>query len=487
MKRVLVLLAVASLAACSAPAPEPQKPAAPAQLPITSKSPEAIDHFKKGRDLFDNSRFPEAAQEFDQALKLDPDFVMADVYKATSTPGTEGLKELERVSAKAAQLSKPEQLVVAATLAGRQNDFAKAEELWKEAAEAVPGDWRVQMGRGLQLFTAEKYADAIDALNKATALNPKAGPAYNMIGYSHLFANESGPAVEAFQKYVSLSPNEPNPQDSLGEALMADGKFADAEAAFRKAIALSPAFAISWDGVAYTKFYTGDWAGGKQAVAKEREIGPRPIDRIAADRLGAFALLAEGKTADGLKQFDAIVKSSDASANDIAFMPLNRALVMVETGKYRDALAETEKAIAAADGGKLPPETPSVIRRGALAIAAAAKGRTGDAAGAEKSVAALQQASAAAPSDPNLASSVHFAMGMQAVAQKDLKTARTHFDMCSNQDTYCQWQAFEVSQKAGDKDGAAAALARLTKIYRRDPTYLYARSMAARTAPKATN
>ena len=309
MKRLLLLAAIASMFACASPAPEPQKPAAPTEVPITSKSPEAIEHFKKGRDLLENSRLAEAAQELDQALKLDPDFVMAMVYKANTTFRPEGTTLLEQASAKAGSLSKPEQLVVAATLASRQNDSGKAEELWKEAAAAVPTDWRLQMSLGSQLFFAEKYGEALDALNKAVAINPNAGAAYNMIGYSHLLRNESGPAVEALTKYASLAPNEPNPQDSLGEALMADGKFADAEAAFRKAIAMSPAFAISWDGVAYTKFYAGNWAAGQEAVVQQRAAATRPVDRTAADRLGAIATLAEGKTAEGLKRLEAIDKS----------------------------------------------------------------------------------------------------------------------------------------------------------------------------------
>jgi tetratricopeptide (TPR) repeat protein len=423
----------------------------------------------------------------DQALKLDPDFVLAMVYKANATPGPEGSTLLEQANTKAASVSKPEQLVAAATLAGRRNEFAKAEQLWKQAADAAPGDWRVQMALGAQLFGAEKYGDAIETLNKATAINPNAGAAYNMIGYSHLFLNESAPAVEALKKYASLAPNEPNTQDSLGAALMADGKFADAEAAFKKAIELSPAFVISWDGLAYSKFYRADWKGGNEAVAKEHETGPRPVDRIFADRLGAFAALAEGKTADGLKRIEAISKSSDATPVEIAVTSVDRATALVESGRYPDAVTEAGTALAAANGGTLPAGPSSVLRRTALVVTAAAQGRKGDAAGAQKTVEALQQASAAATDDPALKSAVHFAQGMLAVAQKDLKAASGHFDMCSNQDTYCQWQAFEVSHKAGDAAGADAAKDRLTKIYRRDPVYLYARSMVAPAAPKASN
>ena len=64
MKRLFIALAAFSFFACTAAAPAPEPPKAPAEVPITSKSTEAIDHFKKGRDLADNSRLAEAAQNF---------------------------------------------------------------------------------------------------------------------------------------------------------------------------------------------------------------------------------------------------------------------------------------------------------------------------------------------------------------------------------------------------------------------------------------
>ena len=487
MKRLFVALAVLSLFACTAAAPAPESPKAPAEVPITSKSTEAIDHFKKGRDLADNSRLAEAAQEFEQALKLDPDFALAMAYHGSVTPGADGTKELEAAEAKAASLPKPEQLLIGAMLATRHGEFGKADDLWKQVADAVPTDWRVQNGRGAQLYGAERYADAIDALNKAVSINPNAGPAYNMIGYAHLVQGEAAPAIDALKKYASLLPDEPNPQDSLGEALMADGKFADAEAAFRKALSLSPKFSVAWEGVAYSKFFAHDWAAGRDALAKGREAAIRPADRISVDRLGAFASLAEGKTADGLKQLDAIDKSPDAAAIDKASTPASRALVLVEMGRHRDAVSEAAQSIAAADSGQLRPGGAAFLRPFALAVTASAQGRMGDAASAQKTLEALQTASAAEPDDPNLKSAVQFAQGMLAVAQKDMKAARAHFDMCSNQDTYCHWQSFEVSRKAGDSAGANASFSRLTKIYRRIPLYLYARAAASRMQPKQTN
>ena len=68
---------------------------------------------------------------------------------------------------------------------------------------------------------------------------------------------------------------------------------------------------------------------------------------------------------------------------------------------------------------------------------------------------------------------------MLSVAQKDLKGARAHFEMCLDSDFACQWQAMEVTRQAGDKAAADAFRARFTKQYVRDPVYVYARARAS--------
>ena len=201
----------------------------------------------------------------------------------------------------------------------------------------------------------------------------------------------------------------------------------------------------------------------------------------------AVASLAEGKSADGLKQINAIQTSPDATIIDMAFVPAWRAMLAVESSKKSDAIADAERALASGTSGKLPPFASANLRRAALAIRAAAEGLSADAAGAEKTVAALQKEASARPDDPNLQSAVHFAQGMLAVAQKDLKAARAHFDQCAATDTYCHWQSFNASRKAADRAGADASRVRLARMYLRDPLYLYARSSVDKATPKQSN
>jgi tetratricopeptide (TPR) repeat protein len=495
MTRLLASFAVFALVACST-AHAPAHVAAPREIPITSKSPEAIEYFKKARDLADNIRYPEATAEYNRALAVDPDFVLALAQRGTITPGPRGLNDLEQANAKAAAarsktppLSKAEALFVEASLASRRGELAKSEALFKQLTEAAPGDWRAFMAYAQTLQAENKFSENIDALNKAIALNPNVGPLYNQLGYAHLVQGETGPAVDALKRYASMSPTEPNPHDSLAEALMAAGDLVQAEAEFKRAFELSPKFDIALQGVAYTKFYRGDWAGGKEALAEGRKAASRPADRAQADILGAYALAAEGKAADGVKQINTLMTSPDASVVDMAFVPVYRAMTALEASRTKDVFTEADKAFTSGSSGKLPPGESANLRRWALTIRAAAEGLTHDVAGAEKTAAALQQEASARTDDPAAQSSVHFAQGMLAVAKKDMKDARSHFDQCVTADAYCHWQSFVASRKAGDKAGADASRARLTKMYLRDPIYLYARSSVDRQmpTPKQTN
>ena len=109
----------------------------------------------------------------------------------------------------------------------------------------------------------------------------------------------------------------------------------------------------------------------------------------------------------------------------------------------------------------------------------------GSAPAAGKTVAVIEKESAARPDDPQFQSLVHLARGLSAALQKDGNAAKTNFDQCSNQDTYCHWQAFVVTRKImanGALDGVfgginMSAAGRINRVYIRDPVYLYIRSM----------
>lgn len=480
MKHVLLVTAAAVLTACSsqpAPTPTAQQPAAAAvTITATSKSPEAIAHFRKGEVLFDNLRTTEASDEFDQALKLDPDFTLARAFHGLATPGPDGLKELETAVAAAGSLPEPERVLIEASAANRRGDQAKASAAFARLSELTPGDWRAHYSLGQQLLLDEKYAESVAALKKATALNPNAGGAQNMLGYAALRQGDAEGAIAAFQEYARILPQEPNPQDSLGEALLAAGRFKESEAAFQKALSLSPQFWTAHEGIAYARLYAGDWAGGREALAKAKSTATRRTDKISVDdELGAVAVAAhDAKAALGI--LDAIEKTEGAQPADVAFVPLRRALVLNDAGRSREALAAAAVALKTADGGQMSTGLSRSLRRQALRLRIAAEAQLRDAAAATKTSAALDEASAAAADDAVARTAMHYGRGMLALAKGDAKDAGAHFAQCSREDIPCKWQGVVTAEKAGDKAGAATARAQLLKTYVRDPVALIVRS-----------
>jgi Flp pilus assembly protein TadD len=480
MKHVLLVTAAAVLTACSsqpAAAPAAQQPAATdVTITATSKSPEAVAHFKKGEEFFDNLRTTEASDEFDQALKLDSGFVLAHAYHGLATPGPDGLKELEAAVGAAGSLPEPERTLIEGMAASRGGELTKATASYTRLTEVAPKDWHGHYSLGQQLLNDQKYAESVTALKKATALNPNAGGAQNMLGYAALRQGDAEGAIAAFQEYVRILPQEPNPQDSLGEALLAAGRFKESEAAFQKALDLSPQFWTGHEGIAYARLYAGDWAGGRAALEKAKAAATRPTDKISVDDELAAVAVAQHDSKTALGILDAIEKTDGGQPADVAFVPLRRALVLNDAGRSREALAPVAVVLKTADSGQLSPGLSRSLRRQALRARIAAETQMRDVAAATKSSAALDEAGATDADDPVAQTAMHYGRGMLAVAKADAPGARAHFDQCSREDAVCKWQGVVTAGKAGDAAGAAAAREQLLKNYQRDPVALIVRS-----------
>ena len=487
MKRLAVLAAsLLAITACSSQPKETAAAQAPARdaaaITVTSKSPEAVEHLKKGQELFDNLRTTEAATEFDRAIKLDGEFALAHAYHGLSTPGPDGLKEIEAAAAAAGSLPEPERVLIESAAAVRRGEQAKATAALVRLTELAPGDWRAHYLLGQQLLTNQKYSEAVSALKKATSLNANAGGAQNMLGYAALRQGDANGAIAAFEQYVRIMPQEPNPQDSLGEALLGAGRFKESEAAFQKALELSPDFWTAHEGIAYARLYAGDWTGGREALNKAKTTATQRTDKISVDDELAAVAIAQHDTKAALRILDGIEKTAGAEPSEIAFVPLRRAFVMNDAGRPREALAPIGVVLKTADGGQVGTGLARSLRRQALVARIGSETQLKDVEAATKTSAELDAAASADAGDPVTQSAMHYGRGMVALVKGDIPAARGHFDQCSAEDARCKWQGVVTAEKAGDKVGADAARAQQLKIYARDPLALVVR---ARLSPQA--
>jgi tetratricopeptide (TPR) repeat protein len=478
MRALPIVVASLAIVACSESKSQQQDPASgttAATITMTSKSPEAVAHLKKGEALVVNFRNNEALAEFDQALKLDPEFALARAYHGQATPGPEGLKELESAANAASALPEGERTLIQGMLATRQGEAAKARDAYTKLTTLAPADWRGHYLLGSQDVGDENYAAAVSGLRKAVDLDPAAGGANNMLGYAALRQGDTEGAIKAFTDYARALPQEPNAQDSLGEALLAAGRFAEAEAAFRKAIELSAGFFPGWDGVAYAKYYGGDAAAALDALKKEKEAAVQPNDKLGADRLRAVIALAQKRTAESLALYADLEKMPNALPGS-AFMPVERAGWLVELGRARESMPIVAATLKRADSGELPAGLSRNLRQQALRVRVAAEAAMNNAQAAEATAMELQQQASQRPADTNAQSAMHFGLGMAAMAKRDYAGARSHFEQCLTLDEICRLQIVDAATKAGDKAGADTARAAILKLYVRSPLHVWIRT-----------
>ena len=452
----------------------------PGEVPITSRSPEAVKLYRQGREKALNFDDVQAAALFRKALAIDPDFALALAYLGKLTQGPEGLAMAERADVldEKQHLSEAEKLAIDVLLAERTGADEKVRKLKRELADLAPNDWLPQFQLGVQSMYDHKSQAAILYLGKALKLNPAAAEAYNYLGYVLVQQGQVEDGIAKVKKFVELKPQESNSWDSLGEVLLAAGKLDEAEPAFRKASQLAPDDWMSWMGVAYSRFFRGDWTGGREICVAAEKYTTRPSDKLAVDLVLAWSFLAQGKAEEALRTIDAIEKEAQQKKNDFgwAWAALERAELLVELHRNDDAHKQLGVAAARGSSSKVSGEEKNRLRRSALMLEA----RIGSGPVAAQALAQLQSELSAAPSNADLRGLVRFAEGLVALARGQPQQAVESLSKCPETLYACRLQLTAALAKTGAKAQADEALRKLADANIRDslhrgedPSYLY--------------
>lgn len=501
MKRLTLMGLVLAAACAKEPTPptaatpgQAAKPAKPAEPPkveakeiaISTASPEALASFEKGRDLLMNVRESEAAPFFQKAVELDPNFAVAHAYVGVVTDGAEGLASLEKANTLAEKLPEAEKTLVEALLAERRGESAKVDELTQKLLTLAPTDWRIRAWVGERAFMRRNFDVAATELKKAAELNPKAGSIHNQLGYASLMQGKKDDAVAAFKKYAEISPTEPNPHDSLGDALMASGKLEEAEAAYKQAMTVAPTFFFAATGVAETRALRGDWSAAEAALESAKTSAPRFEDKYEISVWMAWVQMSAGKAKEAMKAMEEMEKQAAQEKLEwtACLATLERASMVLENGKAKDALKLVDTALARAEKAKLPGAQLRHVRVFGLAIQAQAQTKLGKKADVEKTVAMFAEIVKSDPTNAKLMSMQHHLEGLAALAAKDTKGAVDHFSKCFDEDSWCHASRVEALETSGDKAGADAMREKIKATPIRDSGYIYVRSKLGTIPPR---
>ena len=307
-----VWLALAVLAAAATPVAAQTSHAA-GKIAISTTSEEARTDFVKGRQLAENLRLEDSRAHFRQAIAKDPNFALAHLNLANSSPtGTEFFEHLGHAVKLADKASPGERLVIRGAEAGANGDPAGQLELYRKLVADYPKDERAHFLLGGSYFGRQEYDKAIAEYNRATKIAPDFAPAYNIVGYAYRTAGRYGESEQAFKKYIQLIPDDPNPYDSYAELLMKMGRFDESIAQYRKALEVNPQFAPSHIGIASNLMFQGKydasraearkllrrgaerWGEARRDVRQHRRLHRRRQDRSGAGRAGEAVRPGQG-------------------------------------------------------------------------------------------------------------------------------------------------------------------------------------------------
>ena len=441
-------------------APEQKPPTSDTKtVTVTSKAPGAIALLREGRSLAEGFRFADATTKFKKALDADPEFALAHAHLASLGKGEVSDGHRKRALELASKLPAAERLLVESMVAKAEEARSKA---LAELATLVPNDWQVQVRVAREALKKGKIDRAAAAFELAVRLNPKAAHPHNNLAYIYAEKGEFDKAVASVTKYAEMSPGEPNPLDSKGEMLLMAGKFAESEAAFQEALRLADDFAIAHEGIAATKFYRGDWAGGIAELKLATKKATRAIDRADLENKLAWALIAAGKKAEAKKAFSKAMASAREAgiSKRTGAEDMVAAEVAMHDGDYKAARKSAEAAIVA----MVADETPAKKQHWAQALATIAAARSGDLAAADERLAALKVAAKGSHYTALAETHVAIVKGQESVAL----AAAAELENNKWFSGRGQLLTAEAYEKAGKKDKAAKVRSDLANRYRRD-------------------
>jgi Flp pilus assembly protein TadD len=124
----------------------------------------------------------------------------------------------------------------------RAKDAVGATVAAMDAIARDPGVPEAHHVHGRAALSRGELQEAIDAFEKAVALDGDHGHALNNLGFAYLRANENAAAVQVLARAAALLPNVAYVQNNLGIALERVGRTEEARAAYSAATSLSPKY-----------------------------------------------------------------------------------------------------------------------------------------------------------------------------------------------------------------------------------------------------
>jgi tetratricopeptide (TPR) repeat protein len=436
------------------------------KIPITTSSEEAKKEFLSGRNLSENLLLTNSIKHFDKAIALDPNFALAHLGRANSAAtAKEFFDHLKMAVAHADKASEGERLLILSNEAGTNANSQKQKEYLEKLVALYPKDERAHFNIGGFYFGQQEYVQAIEHYKKATELAPNYSPVYNILGYAYRQIENYPEAEGAFKKYTELIPNDPNPYDSYAELLLKMGRFDESIVYYQKALAVDQNFVASRIGIATNYMYKGMPDEATRELKTLYDMARNDGERRQAIFVQAVLYADIGKldlaVQEAEKEYTVAEKINDAASMsaDLAF----KGNILVEMGKYDEALAAFERSVQLVEASDLSQEIKENTRlfhHFNLVPVALGKKEMKKA----KEEAEEFRNGAEVSKNPNQIRQAHELMGIIALAEKNYDTAIAELQKSNQQNPYNLYRLASAYGAKGEKEKAREFYAKAARF-----------------------
>ncbi|MDZ7682628.1 MAG: tetratricopeptide repeat protein [Fodinibius sp.] len=425
------------------------------ELPITTQNQEAKTLFIEGRQLFDNIRFDEAREVFDQAIQQDPEFALANLYRALASTTDDTFNRYlgKAVSAKS-EVSDGERMLIESMKSNADNQPMKAISSLKNALVQYPDDKRLYHVLGLAYQGVNNSQEAERQYRAAIDLEADFAPPYNNLGYLYREQQNYTQAEKAFKNYIRLLPTEANPHDSIGDLYTKMGDHKLAIEHYEKALALNPKFYFSRQKIGDNLIFQGQFTEGRNAYAQAMSIAPAATNRIMMQQALANTYLFENNYPRAVEEHKTAIRLSNQEKlpENAATLYQMLAFMQIEYGDFDRA----EEALKASDE-IVNNHTLTNNRTHSLAIwslknNALKAAKQGDWTTATQKAEKLKQ-QAEQTMNPNEMETYYLVAGVTAFEKGDYATAIEELKRSSFNSPYAQFylaQSYQQTDKPAD-------------------------------------
>ncbi len=237
MFKKMILCTILVLSACSSVEDVP--------LPFASSNEKATEFFNKAVNYVDQGEWREGRDNFQSALRVDPNFIMANMWGWSEDP-VQTRKYRETAIANKENANDAERIMIEMMEAGREGKASKRLDLAKKLVNKYPSSSEAHVMLGNVYTGQDKLDEAIESYENALEINPDNYNAWKQLARHHIVIGnnnmlpkdkqDKSKAIKYAEEMLRIRPKAPNAHQYRANIERQHSNFDEANKLYQKMV-----------------------------------------------------------------------------------------------------------------------------------------------------------------------------------------------------------------------------------------------------------